>query len=130
MRRRLIFTVALLVMSCVVAGVDAWLAYTAGQQPALFYVTEIVAALVWVTVGVYAVAIRPDRLVGGSSRCSRTWTNRRRAPTDLSPTRTFSTEWVWPPYDHMTDMKIIRIEVLRAGGSGVLHFNVVMACPM
>jgi signal transduction histidine kinase len=64
MRRRLTPTVALLVVSCLVAGVDAVLAFTAGRQPAWFYVTEIGAALVWATVGALAVAIRPDRLVG------------------------------------------------------------------
>jgi signal transduction histidine kinase len=55
---------ALLVIFCLVAGVDALLAYAAGRQSAWFYVTEIGAALVWVTVGVLAVAIRPDRRVG------------------------------------------------------------------
>jgi len=64
MRWRLTHAVALLVISGLVAGVDALLAYAAGRQPAWFYVTEVGAALVWVTVGVLAVAIRPDRWVG------------------------------------------------------------------
>jgi hypothetical protein len=54
----------LLIVTCLVAAIDALLASTAGQQSTLFYVSEIATALVWAAVGVLAVVIRPNRRVG------------------------------------------------------------------
>jgi signal transduction histidine kinase len=64
MRRPAALTAGLLAVLCLVAAIDVTLAYTVGRQMALFYVSEIGAALVWAAVGTLALVMQPNRPVG------------------------------------------------------------------